>query len=102
MKHVLKHSSFALAFFVATALRADQPTASPAFWKWAPTPPMGWNSYDALGTSINEEELLANARYMRDHLRSHGWQYVVIDARWYDEVSSFNDRDFNKERAGAK
>jgi hypothetical protein len=63
---------------------------------------MGWNSYDCLGTSITEEETLANARYMKDHLLPHGWNYVVIDARWYDTVSSYNDRDFNKERAGAK
>ena len=63
---------------------------------------MGWNSYDSLGTSINEQESLANARFMKEKLLSHGWQYFVIDARWYDEVSSFNDRDFNKERAGAK
>ncbi len=63
---------------------------------------MGWNSYDAWGTSITEDETLANAQYMKDHLLSHGWHYVVIDARWYDTVSSYDDRDFNKERAGAK
>ena len=65
-------------------------------------PPMGWNSYDAYGTSITEEELLANARVMKDKLLPHGWSTVVIDARWYDAVSSFDDRDFNRERAGAK
>ncbi len=27
---------------------------------------------------------------------------MVIDARWYDAVSSFDDRNFNTERAGAK
>ncbi|MGB8353245.1 MAG: glycoside hydrolase family 27 protein [Chthoniobacteraceae bacterium] len=75
---------------------------SPAYWQWAQTPPMGWNSYDAWGTSITEEETLANAQYMKDHLLSHGWKYVVIDARWYDTISSYNDRDFNKERVGAK
>jgi hypothetical protein len=66
------------------------------------TPPMGWNSYDALGTSITEAETLANARAMKDKLLPHGWNTIVIDARWYDSVSSFDDRDFNKERAGAK
>jgi hypothetical protein len=76
--------------------------ADPEFWQWAKTPPMGWNSYDALGTSITEAEMLANARYMKDHLLAHRWHYVVIDARWYDAVSSYDDRDFNKERAGAK
>jgi len=68
----------------------------------ASTPPMGWNSYDAFGTSITETEVLANAQYMQKNLRPHGWAYVVIDARWYDSVSSYDDRDFNKERTGAK
>jgi hypothetical protein len=63
---------------------------------------MGWNSYDAWGTSITEDETLANALYMKEHLLAHGWKYVVIDARWYDSVSSFDDRNFNKERAGAQ
>jgi len=79
---------------LATSLRAAEPVA--------PTPPMGWNSYDAFGTSITEEELLANARAMKEKLLPHGWNYLVIDARWYDSVSSFDDRDFNKERSGAK
>jgi alpha-galactosidase len=78
------------------------PASPPPFWSFAATPPMGWNSYDAWGTSITEDETLANAQYMKDHLLSHGWKYVVIDARWYDTVSSYDDRDFNKERAGAK
>jgi hypothetical protein len=68
----------------------------------AQTPPMGWNSYDSLGTSITEEESLANARAMKEKLLPHGWQYFVLDARWYDSVSSFDDRDFNKQRAGVK
>src|SRR5271157_969365 len=80
---------------------AAPPTSEPSYWKWAPTPPMGWNSYDAWGTSITEEETLANARYMRGHLPPHGWKYIVIDARWYDAVSSYDDRNFNRERAGA-
>jgi len=73
-----------------------------AFLEFAPTPPMGWNSYDCWGTSVTEDRVLANARYMQTHLRSHGWTYVVIDARWYDSVSPTDDRDFNKQRAGAK
>jgi len=84
--------------FLATPGYGDDP----AYWAFAPAPPMGWNSYDAWGTSITEDETLANAQSMKDHLLSHGWNYIVIDARWYDTVSSYDDRDFNKERAGAK
>jgi hypothetical protein len=60
------------------------PAGAPAYWKWAPTPPMGWNSYDAFGSSVTEQEFLANARYMKENLLPHGWQYVVVDYRWSD------------------
>ncbi|MEO7934387.1 MAG: glycoside hydrolase family 27 protein [Chthoniobacterales bacterium] len=68
----------------------------------ASTPPMGWNSYDAFGGSVTEAEVLANAGSMKQHLLAHGWNHVVIDFRWYDSVSSFDDHNLNKERAGAK
>jgi hypothetical protein len=58
--------------------------AAPAYWTWAPVPPMGWNSYDAFGSSVTEEEYMANAHYMSDKLLSHGWRYAVIDYRWSD------------------
>ena len=89
----------ASALVMTVSLRAE---SEPSHWSWAPTPPMGWNSYDAWGTSIVEDEVLANARYMQQQLLPHGWKYIVIDARWYDSVSSYDDRNFNKERAGAK
>ncbi len=59
------------------------PTTAPTQWSLATTPPMGWNSYDAFGTSVIEAEVLANARYLRDNLLSHGYQYVTVDADWY-------------------
>jgi hypothetical protein len=49
----------------------------------APTPPMGWNSYDSYNWNVTEAQVRANADYMRDNLRQHGWQYIVIDWAWY-------------------
>jgi alpha-galactosidase len=49
----------------------------------APTPPLGWNSYDAYGTTINEGEFRANARWMSRHLKRFGWHYVVVDMAWF-------------------
>ena len=49
----------ASVFAFTAALRAD---AEPSYWSWAATPPMGWNSYDAWGSSVTEAEVLANAR----------------------------------------
>jgi alpha-galactosidase len=84
-------------------LNAAAPAATgPDFTSWAPTPPMGWNSYDAWGTTITEAELITNARFMEKNLLVHGWDTVVIDARWYDSDSPDDDRNFNKERTGAR
>ena len=48
----------------------------------APTPPMGWNSWDSFGTGVTEAEVKANADYMAKNLAQHGWQYVVVDIQW--------------------
>ena len=50
----------------------------------SPTPPMGWNSWDVYGASVNEAEVVANAQYMAEHLLPYGWEYVVVDIQWYE------------------
>jgi hypothetical protein len=69
------------------AAQSDSPPDKPAqaFLQWAPTPPMGWNSWDSYGESINETQVRANAEWMAKHLKQFGWQYVVIDEGWYLE-----------------
>ena len=49
----------------------------------APTPPMGWNSWDGYGTTIREDQFRANAEWFARHLKSSGWQYVVVDMEWF-------------------
>jgi len=48
----------------------------------APSPPMGWNSWDAYGFTINEADFKANATVLAQ-LRQFGWTYAVIDEGWY-------------------
>ena len=43
--------------------------------KFALTPPMGWNSYDYYDTTVNEEQVKANAIYMAENLKEFGWEY---------------------------
>ncbi len=50
----------------------------------APTPPMGWNSWDCYGTTVTEAEVKANAEYMASKLKPYGWQYIVVDIQWSD------------------
>jgi hypothetical protein len=44
---------------------------------------MGWNSWDAYGYTVREDEVKANADYMAKNLASYGWQYIVVDIEWY-------------------
>ncbi|MBE6782835.1 MAG: glycoside hydrolase family 27 protein [Ruminococcaceae bacterium] len=55
--------------------------------KLALTPPMGWNSWDCYGAAVNEEQLLANADYMAEHLKDYGWEYVVCDIQWSEPTA---------------
>ncbi len=60
----------------------------------AKTPPMGWNSWDCYGTTVTEEEVLANAAFMARHLLPHGWDTVVVDIQWYEPAAragGYND-----------
>ena len=67
----------------------------------AGTPPMGWNSYDTFGDSVTEDETLANATWMKEHLLPFGWDTIVIDFRWYDPQPTGDDRLLNPTRTGA-
>ena len=58
---------------------------SPDFHHWASTPPMGWNSWDCFGANVVESEVKANADYMAEHLKQYGWEYIVVDIRWFVE-----------------
>ena len=49
----------------------------------APTPPMGWNSWDSYGLTVTEAEYRANVSWLHEHLQRLGWQYVVVDEGWY-------------------
>jgi alpha-galactosidase len=46
-------------------------------------PPMGWNSWNCFGSDVNEEQVRANADYMSEKLKAHGWEYIVVDLGWY-------------------
>lgn len=50
-------------------------------------PPMGWNSWDCYGTTVTEDEVLANAVFLHDHLLAHGWDTVVVDIQWYEPTA---------------
>lgn len=73
-----------------------EPFAKGAFKEWAKTPPMGWNSWDCYGPTVEEHEVKANADYMEKYLKAYGWEYVVVDIRWFvenDKAGGYNQTD---------
>jgi len=49
----------------------------------APTPPMGWNSFDAFDCRINEDQYKKTVDFMAENLLKYGWEYAVIDYIWW-------------------
>jgi alpha-galactosidase len=66
------------------------------FKEWAQTPPMGWNSWDCYGPTVEEHEVKSNADYMAKYLKNYGWEYIVVDIRWFvenDKAGGYNQTD---------
>lgn len=75
------------------------------FHNWSKTPPMGWNSWDSYGPTVKEDEVKANADYMVKYLKQYGWNYIVVDIRWYvsnDKSHGYNqvDPQYNLDKYG--
>jgi len=73
---------FALLFSIAVT--AAFTAALAGAQTLAPTPPMGWNSWDAYGLTVNEADFKANTAVLAS-IKHYGWQYSVIDEGWYME-----------------
>jgi len=47
------------------------------------TPPLGWNSWNCWGLSVDENKLAASARVFKEKgLMDHGWTYINLDDGW--------------------
>jgi hypothetical protein len=56
----------------------------------APTPPMGWNSWNSFGPTINEEQARETAHIMAEKLLPAGYDVFTIDIQWYEpEAKSY-------------
>jgi alpha-galactosidase len=67
----------------------------------APTPPMGWNSWNVYGDAIDEEKILAIADAMADSgMRDVGWEFVMLDDGWQKMRGSrfLHDLDYDPEK----
>ena len=85
LKSLVLAISLMLTLNTASAQKIDLP---------AQTPPLGWNSWDCYGPTVVEDEVKANADYMSTYLKQYGWEYIVVDIRWYienDKAHGYNE-----------
>src|SRR5947199_5167460 len=60
----------------------------------APTPPMGWNSWDSYGRTITEQQFKSTTDWMAKNLRRFGWRYMVVDEGWYIENPAADPKSY--------
>ena len=59
----------------------------------APTPPMGWNSWNCFKKEIDEKKIRAIADAMvRSGMRDAGYVYLVLDDAWMANSRDENGR----------
>jgi alpha-galactosidase len=85
-----------LLVFLCSTLIMIEGYSQQKFKTWAKNPPMGWNSWDCYGSSVTEAEVKANTDYMASNLKPFGWEYIVVDIRWFvenDKAGGYNQTD---------
>jgi len=72
----------------------------------APTPPMGWNSWNCFAKDINEKQIKDIADIMvSSGMRDAGYEYLVLDDAWMDSIRDESGRlqaDLEKFPSGMK
>ncbi len=76
-----------LLLLCATVACVASGQEEPAYWKFAKTPPMGWNSWDIFGTTVTEQQAEEQADAMAKHLLPVGYDILTVDIQWYEPNS---------------
>src|SRR6516164_11053865 len=72
---------FLSIFFFVSALFSQQATSVSA--NLAPTPPMGWNSWNKFACNVSEDMIKGMADAMvKSGMKDAGYEYVNIDDCW--------------------
>jgi len=81
--------ALAISAVPASAQAGVDPLAPTGRWSanqdgQAALPPMGWNSWNAFNSDVDEEKVMASARLIREKgLAEAGYRYINIDDGWW-------------------
>lgn len=82
---LLGASAALTALPAVAAPRKPSPKKKPLL---APTPPMGWNSWNSFATTITEAQTLEQAAIMARELLPAGYDILTVDIQWYEPGAS--------------
>src|SRR5260221_13260687 len=80
-----------IALCARSALGKTMPSANGTKQNLAPTPPMGWNSWNKFACKIDENLMRETAdAFVSSGLRDAGYKYLNIDDCWMAKVRDAN------------
>ncbi len=88
MKRVTAAACTAILLSFAAHAQSTDPLAPTGRWTAyaagrAATPPMGWNSWNAFASAVDEEKVMGSAKRIVDSgLASKGYRYINLDDGW--------------------
>ena len=80
----LKKSLVPLVLCYAMSILSVTAQTPKKYHTWAPTPPLGWNSWDCFGTTVTEQQIKEQADAMAKYLLPSGYKYLTVDIQWYE------------------
>ena len=75
---------FLLFVYIAIGVSTAFAQTKKVYQTWAPTPPLGWNSWDCFGTTVTEQQIKEQADAMAKYLLPSGYKYLTVDIQWYE------------------
>ena len=76
-----------MVFCMQKAYQSAQAQSNQKYWKYAPRPVLGWNSWDIFGTTVTEQQAKEQADAMARYLLPSGYKYFTVDIQWYEPNS---------------
>ena len=94
---VSKRGTYEVVFVVQNELgKAEKPFTIEIGNTIALTPPLGWNSWNCWGLSVDTEKAIASAKVFKQKgLADHGWSYINLDDGWEIPKDQEPKRDKN-------
>jgi hypothetical protein len=74
---------FVLAFLAVSFLGSSAHPTPRDMSVMVQTPPMGWNTWDSWGLTVDEQQFRDSVTWFHNNLQRFSWQYVVIDEGWF-------------------